>query len=70
MTELRLLRRREVEARTGLSCTSIYRRMRAGTFPTPIRVGTGPNGAVRWSSAEIEAWLASRPRAEGQHAAA
>ena len=63
----RLLHRREVEARVGLSRSAIYRQMRAGTFPCPVRVGPK---AVRWSAAEIEAWLASRPRAEGEHQAA
>lgn len=58
----RLLRRREVEARTGLSRTSIYRNMRNGSFPAPIRVGPR---AVRWLEQEIEAWLAGRPRAHG-----
>ena len=59
----RLLTRREVEARAGLSRSSLYRLMRQGMFPEPIRVGVR---AVRWPSSEIEAWLSSRPRATGQ----
>ena len=55
----RLLHRREVEARTGLSRTSIYRQMEAERFPRPVKVGPK---AVRWSELEIEAWLASLPR--------
>ena len=58
----RLLTRREVEARAGLSRSSLYRLMRQGLFPKPLRVGVR---AVRWPSSEIEAWLASRPRATG-----
>ena len=58
----RLLRRRDVEDRTGLSRTSIYRLMREGRFPKPIKVGPK---AVRWPASELEAWLAARPRAEG-----
>ena len=61
-----LLSRRQVERRTGLSRTSIYDYMRAGRFPTPLKVGPG---AVRWSSAEIEAWIATLPRARGDKAA-
>ena len=57
----RLLHRREVEARTGLSRTSIYRQMEAGRFPRPVKVGPK---AVRWSEHEIEAWLSSLPRSE------
>ena len=59
----RLMRRAEVEERTGLARTTIYRKMREGSFPEPIQVGVR---AVRWSSTEIEAWLASRPRATGE----
>lgn len=58
----RLLMKSEVEARTGLSTSSIYRGMRAGTFPEPFRVGVR---AVRWRQSEIEQWLASLPRASG-----
>lgn len=63
----RLLRRPEVERRTGLSRTSLYRLMRDGVFPEPIRVGPR---AVRWPESEIAAWLAARPRATGEAPAA
>lgn len=59
----RLLARREVESRTGLSRSSLYRLMRQGMFPEPIRVGAR---AVRWPESEVSAWLASRPRATGE----
>ena len=62
----RLLPRREVESMTGLSRTSIYRLMRLGRFPEPVRVGPK---AVRWNEEELEDWLASRPKATGQAAA-
>ena len=57
-----LLTRRQVEARCRLSASSIYRFMRDGLFPEPIRVG---RRAVRWHASEIDAWLAARPRATG-----
>ena len=57
-----LLTRRKVESRCGLSRSSLYRLMRSGRFPEPIRVGVR---AVRWPEREIEAWLAGRPRATG-----
>ena len=63
----RLLRREEVESRVGLKRSSIYREMRAGRFPLPIKVGPR---AVRWPASEIEAWLADRPRATGEARAA
>ena len=63
----RLLRREEVETRCGISRTTIYRLMRCGQFPEPIKVG---QRAVRWSASEIEGWLAGRPRATGEAGAA
>ena len=58
-----LLTRREVEARCGLSRSSLYRLMRLGRFPEPIRVAIR---AVRWREREIEDWLSTRPRATGE----
>ena len=58
----RLMTRPEVEERTSLSTTSIYRLMRAGTFPEPNKIGPR---AVRWRESEIEGYLTSRPRASG-----
>ena len=48
----------------ALTATTIYRRMRGGTFPLPIQVG-GSGSAVRWLQSEILEWIASRPRATG-----
>lgn len=62
-----LLTRRQVQARCGLSQSSIYRLMRQGLFPEPIRIGVR---AVRWPASEIEAWLGARPRATGDRPAA
>ena len=58
----RLLRLSEVQTRTALGRTTIYRKMREGTFPEPLKIGAR---AVRWPESEIEAWLAARPRATG-----
>ena len=63
----RMLRREEVEERVGISRSAIYRLMRAGEFPAPQRVGLR---AVRWRESDLEAWLASRPHATGNKAAA
>ena len=59
----RLMRRHEVQQRTGLACTTIYRKMREGSFPEPVKVGAR---AVRWTASEIEKWLSGRPRATGE----
>lgn len=59
----RLLRRRQVEEITGLSRSSIYRLMRNGEFPLPVKVGPS---AVRWKTSEITVWMESRPQATGE----
>ena len=51
------LRRRTVEAKTGLSRSSIYARIADGTFPKPIRIGPR---SVAWLESDIEAWQAAQ----------
>lgn len=53
----RTLRRRDVEARTGLSRSTLYAMMAQGTFPRPVRLG---ERAVGWPESEIAAWLEAR----------
>ena len=59
----RLLRRVDVERYCQIGRSTIYRLMREGLFPIPIRVGPR---AVRWPEHELAAWLAERPRATGE----
>jgi len=49
----RFLRRKEVEAATGLSKPTIYRRMGEGTFPSPVAIGLR---AVAWRESDVVAW--------------
>ena len=51
-----IIRRKQVEARTGLSRSTIYLRIQNGTFPKPIKLGAR---AVGWVESEIDTWLAS-----------
>ena len=60
-----LLTRREVERRTGLSRSTIYRKMRDGSFPVPLKVS---ERAVRWRESDIRAYVDSRPRSYGETA--
>ena len=60
-----LLTRREVERLTGLSCTTIYRKMRAGSFPIPIKIS---ERSVRWYASEIREYRETRQRATGEAA--
>lgn len=57
MTE-RLLTRAQVEAVTGLSRSTIYERMRAGTFPQARR--EPGEFSVWWVGSEVDAWVADR----------
>ena len=53
--QLIFLRIREVERRTGLSRSTIYKKMGEGTFPRPeAQVGTR---GVRWLERTITAWM-------------
>ena len=54
-----MLRPPEVMARTGLSRTTIWRRVRAGVFPAPVQLG---ENSIGWPESEITTWLESRPR--------
>ena len=50
----RLLNRWAVEERTSLDITTIYRKMKVGTFPQPVRVG---RRRVAWRESDIAKWL-------------
>ncbi|MGL1834945.1 helix-turn-helix transcriptional regulator [Rhodocyclaceae bacterium SMB388] len=60
----RIVRRRAVEARTGLSRSTIYARMDPESehfdpdFPRPIKLGNGKNPPVGWIEAEVDAYIA------------
>jgi prophage regulatory protein len=52
-----LLRRPEVEARTGLSRSTLYDWMKRGEFPEPEKLGAR---IVAWRESDVTAWLESR----------
>lgn len=54
---LALLRLPEVRRRTGISRSELYRRVCAGTFPRPVKVG---ERASAWPAEEVDAWIAAR----------
>jgi prophage regulatory protein len=47
-----------VLAKTGLSRSTLYTYIAAGTFPTQRRLG---KRRVAWFASEVKAWIASRP---------
>lgn len=50
-----LLKQPTVSAIVGLSSASIYRKIAAGDFPAPVRLGTR---CTRWRAGDVTAWLA------------
>ena len=62
-----IIRRKEVESRTGLSRSSIYLKISQKDFPAPIKLGAR---SVAWIQEEIDQWVLdriaqSRPHLEG-----
>ena len=53
----KLLRRPDVEARVGLSRSTLYAWMAEDKFPKPVALGAR---LVAWRESEIDAWLAAR----------
>jgi len=53
----RILRLRDVLARTGLTRSMAYALLKAQDFPTPINLGAR---AVGWLESEVDAWIAGR----------
>lgn len=52
----RLLNKWAIEERTSLDITTIYRKMKAGTFPKPVRVG---RRRVAWRESDVVNWQQS-----------
>jgi prophage regulatory protein len=53
----RILRRAEVEQKTGFKRAHLYQLMKRGQFPKPARLGVR---AVGWDAAEVDQWIADR----------
>ncbi len=53
-SSLVILRLPSVQARTGLSRSTIYLRVAEGTFPKQVSLG---GRAIGWVESEIETWL-------------
>ena len=53
---LAILRRKHVESATGLARSTIYERIKQGTFPAPVKLGAR---SVGWRCGDIDVWLAN-----------
>jgi prophage regulatory protein len=56
----RLVKKPTVLARMTWSDTTLWRRVRDGSFPQPIRISPG---RVAWRESDIEAWITARAEA-------
>ena len=52
-----ILRRKQVEQRTGLSRSSIYLKISRNEFPAPVALGAR---AVGWVESSVEGWIQQR----------
>jgi|MTBAKSStandDraft_2_1061841.scaffolds.fasta_scaffold07377_4 prophage regulatory protein len=53
----RLIRLPEVIIRVGLSRSTLYARIKAGTFPAPVKLG---EKSVAFLESDIDAWIRDR----------
>jgi len=53
----RLIRRKEVQAKTGLGASSIYAMMKTGDFPQCLSLS---ERRVAWIESDIDKWIAQR----------
>jgi prophage regulatory protein len=49
-----IMRRKDVESKTGLKRSTLYELMQRGRFPKPISIGPR---AVGWIENEVESWI-------------
>ena len=54
---MRILRLPEVSRATGLSRSTIFRLVQAGSFPPSVALTAR---AIGWCSTDVEAWIAAR----------
>lgn len=53
----RLIRRKEVQSKTGLGASSIYAMMKQGKFPKAITLS---ERRVAWLESDVDQWIAER----------
>lgn len=54
-----LMRRTDVIKACALSQSSLYRLLRSGDFPQPVRI---TDSTVGWRTSEVADWIRARPR--------
>ena len=61
-----ILRTKDVLNVVGFARTTLWRRVKSGDFPQPVRLGGAGSRAVGWRSGEVERWLAERQGSTGE----
>lgn len=59
----RVLKLKEVVARTAKAKSTVYDDVAKGIFPKPIKIGTRASG---WLESEVDAWLEKRISERGE----
>jgi len=59
----KILRRPEVEERTGLKRSSLYAAIKNGEFPSPIKLS---ERAVGWTESSINEWIKSKVNSQNE----
>ena len=54
---MRILRLKDVMAKTGLARSTVYKNINAGTFPRPIGLG---GRSVGWIESDVDEWINQR----------
>lgn len=60
MAQQTIIRLPEALARTGISRSSVYTFIKAGSFPKPVSLGVR---AIGFLAADIDAWIETRVKA-------
>ena len=59
----KILRPKEVLETTGLSKTTLWRRVKSQHFPQPLRLGGPDSRAVGWLAKDVDDWIDGLPPA-------
>lgn len=57
MSNIRILKRKEVEMIVGLGRSSIYAKVKDGSFPKPVKLSSR---SVGWIQSEVQSWLENK----------
>lgn len=74
-TSVRILRRPQVEEKTGLRKSALYAKGDRKSasfdpdFPRPVHLGPNRNSPVGWVEAEVDAWIAAQMAKRPQYGA-